>query len=48
MINSNKRGEFALRKLGGVLSFSFPFHLSVAAFLPVLGFCGSLILNDYF
>jgi hypothetical protein len=33
-----------LRKLGGVLSFSLPFYLSVHAFLSILGFCGSLIL----
>jgi hypothetical protein len=58
-----QRGEFALRKLGGVLSFYFLpciekvmgvlsfsllFQLSFAAFLPILGFCGSLILDDHF
>jgi hypothetical protein len=43
-----KGGELALRKLGGVLSFSLLFHLSVTTFLPIFGFCGSLILDDYF
>jgi hypothetical protein len=42
MINSPKRGELALRKLEGVLSFSLLFHLSFAAFLPILEFCGVL------
>jgi hypothetical protein len=37
-INSTQGGELALRKLGGVLSFSLIFHLSFAAFLPILGF----------
>jgi hypothetical protein len=48
------RGELALRKLGGVLrnlggvlSFSLPFHLSFAAFLPILEFCSAL-LDDHF
>jgi hypothetical protein len=49
MINSTKRGELALRNLGGLLSFFFLlFHLSVAAFLPNFEFCGSVILDDYF
>jgi hypothetical protein len=48
MINFMKGGELALRKLGGVLSFSLLFHLSVTTFLPIFGFCGSLILDDYF
>jgi hypothetical protein len=42
MINSTKRGDLALRKLGGVLSFSLPFHLSFVVFLPTLEFCGVL------
>jgi hypothetical protein len=42
------RGELALRKLEGVLSFSLPFYLSVPAFLSILGFCSSLILDDHF
>jgi hypothetical protein len=37
-----------LRKLGGVLSFSLLFHLSVTTFLPIFDFSGSLILDDYF
>jgi hypothetical protein len=48
MINSTKGGELALRKLGGVLSFSLPFHLLFAAFLPNLKFCSSLVLDDHF
>jgi hypothetical protein len=48
MINSTKGRELALRKLGGVLSFSLPFHLLVTTFLPILGFGGSLILDDHF
>jgi hypothetical protein len=48
MINSTKGGEVALRKLGGVLSFSLLFHLSFAAFLPNFEFYGSLILDDHF
>jgi hypothetical protein len=48
MINSIKGGELALRKLGGVLSFSLLFHLLFFVFLPILGFYGSLILDDNF
>jgi hypothetical protein len=48
MINSIKGGELVLRKLGRPLSFSLLFHLLVAAFLPIPGFGGSLILNDHF
>jgi hypothetical protein len=48
MINSTKGGELTLRKLGRVLSFSFLFHLSFAAFMSNLEFCGSLILDDHF
>jgi hypothetical protein len=48
MINSTKGGELALRKLGGVLSFSLFFHLSFAAFLPNHGFWDSLVLDDHF
>jgi hypothetical protein len=48
MINSSKVGELTLRKLWGVYSFSLLFHLSFAAFLLILDFCGSLILDDYF
>jgi hypothetical protein len=48
MINSTKGGELALRKLGGVLSFSLLFHLPFAAFLPNLEFCSSLIPDDHF
>jgi hypothetical protein len=44
MINSTKVGELSLRKLGGVLSFSFLLHLLVVIFLPILGFCGSLLV----
>jgi hypothetical protein len=31
-----------------VLSFSLPFHLSFASFLPNFEFCNSLILDDHF
>jgi hypothetical protein len=48
MTNSTKGGEFALRKLGGVLSFPLLFHLSFAAFLPILEFCGFLLLDYLF
>jgi hypothetical protein len=48
MINSTKGRELALRKLGGVLSFSLLFHLSFVVFLPNLEFCSSLILDDQF
>jgi hypothetical protein len=48
MINSTQGGELALRKLGGVLSFSLLFHLSFATFLPILEFCGFLFLDDHF
>jgi hypothetical protein len=48
MINSTKEGELALRKLWWLLSFSLPFHLLVPAFLTILGFCGSLIIDDHF
>jgi hypothetical protein len=37
-----------MEKVRGVLSFSLLFHLSFAPFLPNLGFCGSLILDDNF
>jgi hypothetical protein len=48
MINSTKGGELALRKLWEVLSFSLLFYLSIVAFLPILGFYGSIILDDHF
>jgi hypothetical protein len=48
MINSTKMGDIALIKLGGVLSFSLIFHLSFAAFLPIIGFCGFLLLDGLF
>jgi hypothetical protein len=48
MINSTKGRELALRKLGGVLSFSLPFHLLFAIFVPNFEFCVSLTLDDHF
>jgi hypothetical protein len=48
MLNSTKGRELALRKLGGLLSFSLLFHLSFVAFFPNLEFCGSLVLDDLF
>jgi hypothetical protein len=43
-----QRGGLALRKLGRVLCFSLPFHLSFVAFLPILRFCCFLFLDDHF
>jgi hypothetical protein len=48
MVNSTKGGEFALRKLGAMLSFSLLFHLLFATFLSIIGFCSFLLLNDLF
>jgi hypothetical protein len=48
MINSIRGGELLLRELEGVLIFSLLFQLSFAAFLPILDFCGSLILDYHF
>jgi hypothetical protein len=39
---------FAIKKVRGVLSFSLFFHLSFAAFLPIVVFCGFLFLDDHF
>jgi hypothetical protein len=47
MINFSKERAY-IEKVRGVYSFSLLFHLSFAAFLLILDFCGSLILDDHF
>jgi hypothetical protein len=42
------RGRASIEKVRRSVEFFLPFHLSVPTFLPILGFCGSLILDDHF
>jgi hypothetical protein len=42
------RGRAFIEKVRGVLSLALLSHLSFATFLPTLGFCGFLFLDDHF